>query len=278
MGLPANSHLARLRALRPPEAPAAGQAAVMLTHRDTPRLQEHFRRFRREVAPLMPAFLLLHRTEGTEGSADIVLTDADLERGTPRRYREMRASGKRVNLSFVDIAVMPAFNSELLRSYQYVWLVEYDVDYAGNWADALRPHVDRTADLLGTRILTPEHHPHWYNWRSLVMPPDYREEDKLSAFIPLARLSRRLIDVFGWEMSRDGWAGHTEALIPTVARHHGLAIEDFAEAPAFKERGTLPLDDNTFGAKPVRSTRYFHEAPWAFARHDILWHPVKPGF
>ena len=49
----------------------------------------------------------------------------------PRRYRDMHRLGRWYNKGFTDLAYLAAMIGNQLRQYEYIWLVENDVDYAG---------------------------------------------------------------------------------------------------------------------------------------------------
>src|SRR5690606_26887323 len=121
-----------------------------------------------------------------------------------------------------------------------------------------------SADLIGSRLRTPEDHPEWWHWRELVCPADAA---RLELFIPAMRITKRFLRAYLRETESGRWAGHPEAMAASIASMHKMGIRDMNEDAI--------ANDDTFGYRPVRGTSYFHEAPSAFAEPGKLYHPVK---
>ena len=58
------------------------------------------------------------------------------------------------NSGYTDLAYMPAMANEQFRFYRYIWIIEYDVDYAGNWANFFTDAMRSSADYIATTIVT----------------------------------------------------------------------------------------------------------------------------
>jgi hypothetical protein len=78
-------------------------------------------------------------------------------------------------------------------------------------------------------------------------------------------------------MESGAWAGHFEATLPSLIAHQGLKMIDMGDEAEFSRSDgrEAPINHETFGYRPIRSTSYFHESPDAFPEPGKLYHPVK---
>jgi hypothetical protein len=250
-------------------------AVVLLCHSDNPRIIGHFERLRSEAG--LPVFRARHVTEETWHPCtgqDIPLRDEDLEACMPLRMAAMKEANSRIAGGYADLIVMAAASHPSLAPFATVWLLEYDVDFTGSWAELFARYRKVWSDLIGFRIQRPEDNPGWNHWKTLKMPDG---AEPLGSFIPAMRLSRRFIERYRKEMDSGAWAGHIEATVPSVAAHLGMSMIDMsADAEFSRHDGRQPLTNHdTFGYRPIRSSSYFHEAPEAFPESHKLYHPVK---
>jgi hypothetical protein len=141
-----------------------------------------------------------------------------------------------------DLPVMRFFLDR--PGYERVWVVEYDVRFTGRWDSLLADLSSSPADLLGTTVQTYADNPNWCNWASLTDRVDRRHWIK--GFLPFARVSHKALAAIdaGYRL---GWAGHSEAVWPTLTGLAGLAIEDVGGCGRFVPAG--------------RKDRYYHNNP-----------------
>lgn len=147
----------------------------------------------------------------------------------------------------------PLIDRLLSGEDSHAWLIEYDVRFTGRWAEFLASF-DLSADLLASRVRTPADTPRWHWWHSLQAPGSC---PAFAAYCPIMRLSRRAAELLR-DAHAAGWRGHTEVLLPTVMRWHGLSVQDFG--PRWYTPETLrwrPVHDST----PLAGQ---------------LYHPIKP--
>src|SRR5690242_20269138 len=117
------------------------QAILFLTHVTGRRILRHFSRLKRETASRLDAFLCLHQTTSfTLFPADFFIKSEDSEGILPVRCEERKRYGP---FGFVDLICFPAF--QRLKHYSHIWLVEYDVDYAGDWDNFFARRMDSRA-------------------------------------------------------------------------------------------------------------------------------------
>ena len=184
------------------------------------------------------------------------------------------------------LTYMPALLNPRLSDYSHFWIVEYDVDYAGHWDQFFSQFVDSQADLIGTTFYPRHQSLDWMWWPSFEAPPTVSGAHHTRSFIPIARFSRRMILQYEKAVRGGEWRGHVEALLPTIALHHGFTIEDLGgngpftpRALAGKNYSNTPssalLRPGTFTTAPANHSAYFHEAPEIFPTPEYLYHPVK---
>jgi hypothetical protein len=113
-----------------------------------------------------------------------------------------------------------------MRGYEYIWLIENDVDYAGNWRDFFGSTMQNQADFLSTYIYPRDQNVKWEHWSWFTTPPEVPFYQHTSSFNSIVRFSRRMLSIYVKSVRNNLWQGHTEALWPTIARHSGLTICD----------------------------------------------------
>lgn len=272
------------------------QAIVFVTHRQSERIVRHFERLCAETHGLLASFLCVHETSpaerrvisGENGRKASLAPDFHIgaERGQrilPQRFAQMRRSHRFYNSGFTDLTYMPALSSSDLNAYDYVWVVEYDVDFAGNWRNFFGSFMGSRADFLGANLYPRRIEDDWVQWSWFRTPAEVPYQQHVRSFIPIIRLSRRMISLYIEVMQSDLWQGHTEALYPTIALHYGLTISDLGgEGPFCPEqwRGknyhyNKAYRLGTFIHAPPVQFCYFHENPDGFLERNSLYHPVK---
>jgi len=256
-------------------------AGIFLTHRESPRIEAHFRRLVDETGDLVRWHFVLSRDAFPRPEAPFAYPDPELL--LPERYRAMAEHGG-VQGGYLDTLLVPVLSG---LDADRLWVCEYDVDYAGRWADLLGRFAGNDADLLTTTVMYRHQQPRWPWWPRAAAPSGVPPERWIRSLNPLMRVSRPLLEAYAAAMADPSWRGHYEFTLATAALAAGLRVEDLggegAFVPAGRERsvyvGKSPAgrpDDLTFGFRPVREA-YFHEDPEAFEKPGLLYHPVKPG-
>ncbi len=259
----------------------------MLTHRWTASIERHIARFRAEAGEALPVYHV-HSLPSDDAALpegcvpDIVVRPSDAAGILPHRVSYAERQG--VWFGSADRFILPAMLGAL-NQHDHVWLVEYDVDYAGHWADFFRSAGQSRGDYLATNIRRRSKDPDWVFWQTLHIPKSAAGAKEIASFHPIARFSRPFLRAYLQAVGQEGWEGHTEALYPTIAAHAGLEVVDLGGRGPFVPRGWAerhyratvhPAVLSTgFGYRPPVSYWYFHDAPETFPDRDWLHHPVK---
>jgi hypothetical protein len=161
--------------------------------------------------------------------------------------------------------------------YEYVWTVEYDVVFSGNWMTFFQA-VDRPADLLTSKIRLYDDDPHWNWWRTLLIPIQYncRTDPQnpwpikfLASFNPLYRLSHRAAQHLRVKYLQDCWIGHHEVTMPTLLDIAGMIVEDFGKPPE-----GCGIKGKWYGKDTYCPTSLGNHIP-AGGAPQTLFHPIK---
>lgn len=80
--------------------------------------------------------------------ADIVIRDDDCARAVPYRYRDHVGRGPIARSGYVDMVWIAILLDPRLGAYGRLWILEYDVDFSGNWARFFKAAADYGGDLV----------------------------------------------------------------------------------------------------------------------------------
>lgn len=266
------------------------QALFFHTHLLSEKILAHFQRLQHELCETMPVHLSFHAGDTpaapTVPEADFIITTAQSRQLLPARYFEMeRAHSRGYASGFPDLAYMPALLDPRTAPYEFLWFMEYDVDFAGNWADFFQQVNRLDADLIGTTLLPRSEDPHWMHWPWFEPPADVAPALQVRSFLPIARYSRCLLNRYHEAAKTGLWRGHSEAILPTLANTHGYRLHDLGGTSRWHEQPSTPwyhntphhpyLTPGTFVYRPPIHDCYYHENPFAFTERNQLYHPIK---
>jgi hypothetical protein len=243
--------------------------ALFLTSATDDRVIRQFERLRAEARDYVDVYLVVNP------SSLPVVPGLNAEELMPRRWKAMLANRYMIP-GYLDMIWMPL---GLMAPYPYVWMIEFDVDYAGDWGQFFTQFKRNRADLLTTSLIRLADDPGWDHWEALRAPAAVDAADWHRDFHPIMRLSQRFMRAYVDQMRSPDWGGHHEFTIPTLAIHLGMRVQDIG-AGGLNYTNT-PLDpDLSPGSliyRPPR-TAYFHERPDTFDQPRMLYHPVKPDW
>jgi len=148
--------------------------------------------------------------------------------------------------------------------YRAIWMVEYDVMFAGGAELLGELDAASSAELIcSTRLRNRVETPDWYWWPTLqVAPSEPRGGPRGHALLCLARYGTPLLAALD-AAYRAGWNGHFEAVVPTLARRRDLPIESLNDIA----RRAL--------GHPVLARSSFHPVRCRASAGMRIYHPVK---
>ncbi|MDA8231075.1 MAG: hypothetical protein M0006_07030 [Magnetospirillum sp.] len=249
-----------------------------MTHFLDSRIVAHYRRLVAEAGEGRDVAALYNRGDdpgpGYAPPPDMRLFafDAADIRGLGFPYKGRRLSAR-------DVELFAMWFARRRPEYERYWVLEYDVDFSGQWRTLFDAFAGSPADLLATTVHRYGVNPEWENWETVRTPAGRPlPSGLLRAFLPCYRISRRGIEALMGAYD-NGWRGHYEATVPTILEGAGLIIEDMGGDGEFVAVGNRnrfytntparnALSPGTFVFRPVRETMG--------AEPDRLWHPVKP--
>jgi hypothetical protein len=277
---PESPDLPFLTSLRDSLSPPRRAAGLFLCHAPCGQVMAHFERLRHESRDLVDWTLVPDEGHFNDPRGDEPYPHQSLS--MPRRFAQARALGRLTDgAGLMDIAIMPRV---LAAQHEFVWALEYDVDYSGHWSKLFKRFARNRADILTTTLLPRPRNADWALWATARAPACLPHSAWFRSFNPLLRLSRRFAAAYIAAANSGDWDGHYEFIIPTVGRHLGFRVEDMATAgvppwrrPLYHNTPADPtLSPGTFVWRPARHA-YFHQQPAEFAEPDRLYHPVKPA-
>jgi hypothetical protein len=160
----------------------------------------------------------------------------------------------------------------------YIWKVEYDTRFSGDWKFLFQQFVNNESDLLGTTIYRYDFRPEWNWWKSLKAPNRSLDTKLLlRGFFPVFRLSQKAYRILN-DAYEEGWSGHYEVSIPTILNYYGCSIEDIGGDGEFVKPGNRNRFYTNTPAAPGLAPGTFVCPP-----HDcndssvsnLLYHPIK---
>lgn len=126
--------------------------------------------------------------------------------------------------------------------YDRYWVIEYDVEYSGNWKDVFEKTKSLDFDFMSTHIQHYAENPSWYWWGSLggaVSDIPFRK--RVRSFNPVMRIGRSAIEFLYATLLKDNNRGHHEELISTLLYNNSFSILDLGQNGKFASRELSPI-------------------------------------
>lgn len=250
--------------------------AIFVTSHDEPRIRAHFHRLQEQSEDLLDVSYIVNTSRYPEPECS--LSYASPKKLMPLRMQRMMENGG-MYTGFVDVLFVPL---AMATKKEFVWFIEYDVDFSGDWRSFFRQFEADRSDLLTTTLRTRAQSVDWYHWHTATPPAEVPHSKHLRSFNPIMRLSRRFLEAYVQETARHDWQGHTEYIIPTIAAYLGFAISDIGGTGEYcpkhrRSRNYTNSSEVSPGTLVYRPSRpaYFNENAADFLQPDMLYHPVK---
>lgn len=264
-------------------------AVVLLTHFLDRSIFDMFYRLRTEAPEGYDIFLALNLGDETIRTPPEAAPIADalflcniaklLALSYPEKCKAEGWSGNDwKSVENVDTILLSFYRAH--PGYAFYWGIEYDVHYQGEWGFLFRRFEASKADLLGTMLDKASKTP-----KKILMPP-FRDadgnppeySDAVVGFYPLHRLSNRMLRTID-ACYRQGWNGHYEFTWGTMAKRHGMEIEDIGgSGPYVKSHNRNVFYFNTIGRWDMSPGTFVFRPAFTTMppkRENTLWHPVK---
>jgi SAM-dependent methyltransferase len=202
------------------------QAVCFLTHVDNAAV-------RAEIAKLQDACDLL-------GFSLAVIVDTAVCQALPNCWSYTHESLKAQGYRLLDVAGFPvamlhggvcdvpllAWCNSQNREFDFVWLIEYDIRYSGNWAEFLSLDFGGADFVTSTLLREQDCKFQWVWWESLVTPDGV---DRWNTYCPVFRLSGRAICLMQELRTSPVWGGHAEAFLPTAILNAGFFVGSYCD-------------------------------------------------
>ncbi len=254
-------------------------AGIFLSHVRSERINRHFERLVSDTNSLIDWTFVFNPGNGSTPVSDLDIIPA--ETSMTERYHEFMRNGG-VQNGLMDVVIFP---SVIATGAEYVWAMEYDVDFSGHWARFFEQFEENTADLLSSTIQPYQQSKNWWHWQTAAPPLEVPRRAWHRAFHPVMRLSRRYALWYQQKMAHSRWRGLYEYTVPTSAFWGGFRVEDLGGRGPFcppdrhdqnyaNNPWSRTLSPGTLTWRPFRE-QYFHESPEAFPEPNTVYHPVK---
>jgi hypothetical protein len=182
---------------------------------------------------------------------------------------------------FYGNLLFPILSFAADRPYDFIWRIEYDVRFSGQWVDFFDAFASSPADLLGTTLGTFKRTPSWNLWQTAAfngvpVPPD----QLIRGFYPMVRLSKQACQVLETAY-RQGWQGHFEVILASILKQRHCLIEDIGGDGEFVSTANkgryytnTPQNNDLYPGTFVWKTPDIckHDV---FDKSDHLYHPIK---
>jgi hypothetical protein len=191
-------------------------------------------------------------------------------------YQRLEGNGLLHNTHF---PVMDFFLTH--PGYDYIWFVEFDVRYTGNWGSFLQQFDSRDDDLITSHIRCFSKEPDRCWWDSLHHPvKEIPREHYIRSYNVIFRISCSALEYIHGQQA-DGWRGHNEVTFPTLLHHGGYRIRDFGGDGGFVYPGMVNRNYTSQAGKAGHFNPFcsIHVRPSSCSpglRRNRIYHPVKP--
>jgi hypothetical protein len=162
-----------------------------------------------------------------------------------------------------DKAIYHLTNNQ--TTFDYVWIMEDDVFFThpNICVSLMNKYQNDTSDLLARNFFVRDQHQKWPHWHFAAR---FRGEHQAGAFLPLCRLSHRMVELVRDFVREYGCLDFIEVMLPSLAICHNLKVKimsfigerRFHAGPEFRKLELLQLwGDNLENGifHPVKSDR-----------------------
>jgi len=233
----------------------------------------NFHAYERAAADICDIRLLFHdRGEDTPDlpKQSLVVTDQDIFGAIPQ-------SKSRGDLIPGNAELKTLAGARRMPGYDCYLSIEYDVLCTRDMRQVLTRLLDvsRGDDVALSYLNSRDPASQWVWWAGLHGPDGAPPVAAcFGSFLPVVMYSRTFISVYEAALA-DGWRGHAETLVPTIARRHGLRVLDisrcdppFTAYPQFKIHPVEGLSEGWPDfIHPIKDLGMYDRLPQGIARN-----------
>ena len=163
--------------------------------------------------------------------------------------------------------------------YDYYWLVEYDVEFSGDWSNIIALPMRETFAFAASHFRSYSEDPNWYWWHSFQFPIlDRMRVDYIkylwTSFNPIFCVSSKALKWIDFSQ-RMGCRGHNEVLLINLIKRRFWKTVDLFERGYISKSGLtpdLPLETlSTLRWRPSISADEYKDR----LQPNMLYHPIK---
>lgn len=200
-------------------------AVLFATHFMNKALEKKIKKLRRDTLKNSDFYLFT-------GESRVKMDNVDTVRFNRKDITQSKQNSILSNeMDIARINLYSILKKNKIKDYDFYWLVEYDVNYTGNWNDIIS--MKDTADLLATHIYTYEKNDNWIWWGSFNTPVKTK---KIRAFLPIFRISGKILINIQTSLKKEKWSGHLEAVLPTIINKHQGKIREIGGTGSYTSK------------------------------------------
>ena len=180
------------------------------------------------------------------------------------------------------------------NKYDHYWLIEYDVEFSGDWKAILSLPLTLEFDFAASHFAVLSNSSKWYWLNGFYAPVCvlnkkiigvhrlyrkylFRRKYLVKSFNPIFCISYHALELLD-HYQKLGWRGHQEVLLPTVMKINKMRTIDLVEKGCALgsqiEPGVPGTELSTNRHRPEISRKEFVER----FRKNTIYHPIKDDF
>jgi len=253
-------------------------AILFRTHKKNELALSHLQALRDTGLPVYVAYDASHSVDLFKDAFNFtnqMLLENDYQNATQAQLDKLPAYAKdllspNVYFNIEQVVMMWYYSQPEFAKYDYIWSIEYDVAFSGNWQHFFHNMMKDDSDFLGGYLMKAPA-PHFYTGYWDTYQTEVPEENKYTSFGCIHRYSRELLK-FADVACREGFHGFYEQVMPTIASIYGLKFKDINVAAQDVGYDANFYHPFTFGGichKLIEN--YKNEKAW----ENHLFHPVR---
>lgn len=257
------------------------QVVLFLTHINDQEVRSRFEKIKKDVWNIADVYIATNRPHlfNKEWWTIISFTESDVS--------ELRGTWVlSTDMDLVRIILKKILKKNLIYSYDYYWLIEYDVLFNGNLEEIFRKVAEDDSDLITTHIKSYEEDLEVEKifgtsyifgfWTMMKLWIDGNKNiQRYRSFLQFYRISKKAINKLSEIILHNSWKGHFESLVPTALVYGKMKISQFWGESKFTPKQRKSLFYNSYPADTFLGSFRFRPPILYVNKKWYLFHPVK---